>query len=614
MKRTTFLITVAIFFSLVNSDWVTKAQNGCVSIGTGGVDRGFDVVPLSGGGFVVIGYTDGIGSGLRDAYMARLNSDGTLGWGMAFGGSANEELYDAVYIGGNQYALVGYTRSYGLGSADILLLSIDESGNILNAYTFGGSGSEQGKHAIVTNDGNLAIAGFTYSFSSGLADGYVIVVDLTGNVVWGKGLGGSGDERFRGIVQSSSGKYFAIGYTDSYGAGGYDFYLAGFTSSGNLLWTRTVGGTGDDYGQSIVVLNDGSLIGVGYTSSFGAGGEDIFIVKLDTLGNVKWTKTIGGGGNERAWEIITLSDGNLLIVGQSNSYGAGGTDGYVVKIDTSGTILWTRTVGGASNDYLRAGEEKSNGQILLAGWTASFSLGSDDIFLVKLDSKGLLSSTCMDCVIDSGGIVTNVSGSVGSGGNITDGGNSTTPSTSTNGGGSLLTTCVLSNSFIYLSGIRTGDFIRLRWHTSMETFDYFVVTHFNKQTGEFETIDILPAINGVYEYYTIVHWEYEQPGQFQIYGVLARGDHIYSNIWFDNSCCDKTGSIRIVYEQDDNILNIVATKSQLVNITITDGLGRTVMRDVKYLQKGENRLTVPKLPTGIYLIHVNEVSERFYVW
>ncbi len=524
MKRAKYILSVLVLLHFITA---TYGQNGCVSIGTALLDRGFDAVRLSAGGILAVGYTEGIGGGLRDGYFAKINVDGTFGWGKAFGGSNNEELYDIVPWGSN-YALLGYTRSYGAGSSDALVLIIDDAGNVLGAYVYGGTGGEQAKAGVETAVGNLAIVGFSYSYSSGGADMYVFTIDNSGTLLWGVGIGGSGDDRGRGITTVGDTALVTVGYTNSAGAGGYDFYIVSLDVNGNVKWTRTVGGTLDDYGQDIVSIGDTLLIAVGYTSSFGNGGEDIYIVALDKRGNVKWSKAIGGSGNERAWSIKQTSDGNLLIIGQTNSFGAGGVDGYVIKLDLSGNILWTRTVGGPGNDFFRSGEETPTGNFILGGWTASFTIGGDDVFVVKLDANGNLSPGCSSCQIGNGGTVVDVVSWIGEFGLVSTGGIQGTPSNSTNGGGSLLQTCLLTNVSVILSGKVKGDNVALKWHVSgSDQIQKFVIEASNN-ADDFEAIDeVVNNDKDVYNVEVPAYWKF-----FRIRAILKESEQeVLSNVW-----------------------------------------------------------------------------------
>jgi hypothetical protein len=173
---------------------------------------------------------------------------------------------------------------------------------------------------------------------------YLVKLDSSGNVVWTKTIGGSSRDEAYSIVQSSDGGYVVAGYTRSFGAGEDDFYVVKLDSSGNVVWTKTIGGSSYDYAYSITQTSDGGYIVAGRTESFGAGYWSIYLVKLDSGGNVQWTKTIGGSDRDGASSIIQSSDGGYVVAGHTWSFGAGGVDFYLVKMDANWNVCFSQNV------------------------------------------------------------------------------------------------------------------------------------------------------------------------------------------------------------------------------------------------------------------------------
>jgi hypothetical protein len=163
-----------------------------------------------------------------------------------------------------------------------------------------------------------------------------------------KSIGGSLTDIAFSVVQSSDEGYVVVGGTQSFGAGGWDFYVVKLDSSGNVIWTKTIGGSDWDEATSIIQSSDGGYVVAGYTESFGAGGEDrgdIYVVKLDSSGNVQWTKTIiGRSSDDFPWSIIQGSDGGYVVAGATESLGAGGWDFYVVKMDANGNVCFSQNI------------------------------------------------------------------------------------------------------------------------------------------------------------------------------------------------------------------------------------------------------------------------------
>jgi predicted secreted protein len=204
---------------------------------------------------------------------------------------------------------------------------------------------------------------------------------------WSQAYGGSGDDEFYSLVRTSDGGYALAGYTNSSGAGGYDFWLVKTDSSGTMQWNQTYGGPKDDEAECVIQTSDGYAI-AGYTNSTGAGGLDFWLVKTDSYGNMLWSRTYGGAGDEAANAVVQTSDQGYALAGWTTSFGAGGYDFWLVKTDYSGTMQWNQTYGGGGDDAGFSLVLTSDGGYALAGFTGSYGAGDYDGFLVKTDSVG----------------------------------------------------------------------------------------------------------------------------------------------------------------------------------------------------------------------------------
>jgi len=271
----------------------------------------------------------------------------------------------------------------------------------------GGEKLDWGSSLIQTSDGGYAIAGATTSFGAGDWDVYVVKLDANGNLQWTRTIGGENEDRGHSFIQTSDGGYAVAGYTTSFGAGDKDIYVVKLDANGNLQWTKTIGGPESEESHSLIQTSDGGYAIAGYTKSFGAGGEDVYVVKLDANGNLQWTKTIGGGDRDGCESLIQTSDGGYAIAGYTDSFGTGDyvgvcvvQDVYVVKLDANGNPQWTKTIGsricrGLFNGYDDGSSliQTSDGGYAIAGTTYSFGAGEADVYVVKLDAKGNLQWT-----------------------------------------------------------------------------------------------------------------------------------------------------------------------------------------------------------------------------
>ncbi|MBI4691570.1 MAG: carboxypeptidase regulatory-like domain-containing protein [Nitrospirae bacterium] len=305
-----------------------------------------------------------------------------------FGGSDCEFGRSAQQTSDGGYIIVGSTYSYGAGNYDVYLIKTDSSGNTSWTKTFGGSNSDSGYSVQQTSDGGYVIVGYTYSYGAGSADVYLIKTDSSGNTIWTKTFGGGRYDYGWSVQQTSDGGYIIAGGTDSYGAGNYDVYLIKTDSSGNTTWTKTFGDSYSDYGYSVQQTSDGGYVIIGYTYSYGAGYSDVYLIKTDSNGNATWTKTFGGGDWDSAYSVQQTSDGGYIIAGITYSYGAGSADVYLIKTDSSGNTAWTKTFGGSGYDYGYSVRQTSDGGYIVVGYTYSYGAGNCDVYLIKTDPDG----------------------------------------------------------------------------------------------------------------------------------------------------------------------------------------------------------------------------------
>lgn len=193
------------------------------------------------------------------------------------------------------------------------------------------------------------------------------------------------------LVQTVDGGYALVGNTFSFGAGASDFWLVKTDASGNHEWNQTYGGPNDDYARSLMQTVDGGYVLVGYTSSFGAGSSDFWLVKTDVSGNHEWNYTYGGLDVEGALSLVQTVDGGYALAGGTNPYGAfSSSDILFVKTDASGNHEWNKTYGGPNADFARSVVQTVDGGYALAGYTRSFGAGDVDFWLVKTDEFGII--------------------------------------------------------------------------------------------------------------------------------------------------------------------------------------------------------------------------------
>jgi uncharacterized delta-60 repeat protein len=321
--------------------------------------------------------------------LAQPNPD-TL-WTRTYGGSEDDYASSIQQTADGGYIVAGVTGSFGAGFYDFYLVKTNPLGDTLWTRTYGGSDDDVARSLQQTADGGYIMAGYTYSFGAGNGNFYLVKTNSEGDTLWTHKYGGSGGDRAYSVQQTSDGGYIVAGYTYSFGAGNGDYYLVKTNSQGDTLWTRTYGGIYYDYACSIQQTTDGGYIVVGGTISFGAGNWDSYVVKTNSEGDTVWTRTFGGDNYDLPYSVQQTADGGYIVAGYTVSFGVGTPDYgnmYLVKTNGQGDTLWTRTYGGDYDDAALSVQQTADGGYVVAGLTNSFGAGSYDFYLVKTNSQG----------------------------------------------------------------------------------------------------------------------------------------------------------------------------------------------------------------------------------
>ncbi len=355
----------------------------------GNYSRVFAVQQTMDSGYILTGYITRPDSNGTDVLLIKTNEEGNTLWTKTFGGTSTEAGYSVVQTTDSGYIIAASSGSFGQ-NGDMYVIKTNAIGDTLWTKAYGGTNADGGYFMRQTNDGGYIISGGTRSFGAGGEDIYLLKTDAVGAIQWTKTYGGINDEQGDYITQTSDSGYIICGYTKSFGAGDADVYLIKTKANGDTLWTKTYGGANDEYGNAVQQTSDGGYIITGFTGSFGAGNDDVYLIKTNLNGDTLWTKTYGGTDNDYGNDVRQASDGGYIISGITASFGAGASDVYLIKTDTNGNVLWTKTYGGTGNDYAYSVGQTMDEGYVMAGATNSFLTANDnsDVYLIKTDANG----------------------------------------------------------------------------------------------------------------------------------------------------------------------------------------------------------------------------------
>jgi hypothetical protein len=306
-------------------------------------------------------------------------------WSRTFGGDTTDVCYSVQQTTDGGYTMAGYTYSFGTGiptCSNFHLVKTNSHGDTLWTRTYGGSNSDYAYSVQQTSDGGYIVAGATSSFGAGPPNVYLVKTNPLGDTVWTRTYGGSSSDWANCVQQTADGGYIVAGATWSFGAGSRDFYLVKTDGQGDTLWTRTYGGSDEDIAYCVQQTADGGYIVAGHTYSFGAGYRDFYLVKTSNQGDTLWTRTHGESTDDVAYSVQQTTDGGYIVAGMwRNSHF------YLEKTNPLGDTLWTHTYGGGW-DIAYSVQQTADGGYIAAGWTRSFGEVNGDVYLVKTNGLG----------------------------------------------------------------------------------------------------------------------------------------------------------------------------------------------------------------------------------
>lgn len=396
--------------------------------GGNGTQFAQSIAKTADGGYIMAGFSSSDSSanktedseGGEDYWIVKINSSGEQVWDRTIGGSADDFARSVVVtidggciVAGTSFSDISGSKSedsYGL--QDYWVVKLDSDGNLEWDRTIGGSSVDRATSIVALSDGGFAIAGDSKSTISGNKseagngneDFWIVKIDGTGYVIWDKSFGGDLFDYATSVTITNDSSMVVTGYSYSgisgnkteASRGQYDYWVINVDNAGNLLWNRTIGGDDFDFALSVAKTTDGGCIVTGYTSSGLAGdkteaskgGFDYWLVKLNSAGGIVWDRTIGGSADDFSFSVITNDNDSYLVGGSSVSgisgnkseANKGGSDWWVLKINSAGNILWDKTIGGDMNDDLAKilPVPATNGGYLAVG-TSNSSVSGDKI-------------------------------------------------------------------------------------------------------------------------------------------------------------------------------------------------------------------------------------------
>lgn len=397
--------------------------------GGSGNDTAFSIQITGDKGCVFAGFTDSCDCDIsykpsgKDFLVVKYSMDGKIQWHKVFGGPQDDVAHAVIVQNDGGYVVAGSTAcneaAYGYKNCnDIFIARLDSGGEIISRQCFGGSGEDIAASMELTSDGGYIVAGFTDSVGGDISaplggvDAWLLKFSPGGVLEWERTIGTERDDQAFDVFPTSDGGYVMTGRTasdsgeleDTWGLG--NLMAARLDSSGEIIWQKEYGGIDEDCGHSVMQLNDGGFIIAGMTRSFGGhvsghhGGSDVWLLRLDSEGNLLWSKCYGGTCDDIAHNIRSTTDGGFIIIGETSSFAFDGdvnathgrSDVWIVKTDATGNMSWQKTLGGKYGDagydirqtvegyFLAVGKATSGGGGMVNGGHGSYDAWIFKIF------------------------------------------------------------------------------------------------------------------------------------------------------------------------------------------------------------------------------------------
>ncbi len=304
-------------------------------------------------------------------------------WTRTYGGSGYDDGYSIQETHDGGFIIVGTTRSFGTGKINIYLIRTDPNGDTLWTRTYGGDSACSGSSVQQTSDSGFIILGNTTRDS--VEYFYLLRTNSIGDTLWTKKYGGASIifiEYATSVQQTSDGGFILAGTHNS------DIYLIRTNSIGDTLWTKSNLGTFDVFGTSVQQTTDDGFIVTGYGSSPVNNGEDVYLIRTNSSGDTLWTRTYGGTCDDAGNSVQQTSDGGFIITGWTESNLDTIYEVYLIRTNSSGDTLWTKTYGGNDFGIGTSVQQMSDGGFFIGGVTGSLNARNYDVYLIRTDKTG----------------------------------------------------------------------------------------------------------------------------------------------------------------------------------------------------------------------------------
>ena len=340
------------------------------------------------GGVVIAGFSTTFSQNSNwDAWVVKTDSDGNGQWSQNYGKAGREVFYSASQASAEEYIFAGYSTSFGR-KEDFYIVKTNRNGKVIWEKAFGGPDNDAAFDIITTSDGNFAVTGYTYSYGLGGRDLWVIKLSQEGEVLWETNFGKYYNDMGYAIKETNDGGLVVVGYTDVYSKEFRYMWIIQLDSNGNELWNKVIDYNGYSLATDVITNKDGSIIIGGQTDSLKNGWLDFWAIKMDFIGNIIWSN-IYNTSSTNTWKMVSNYSGGFTALGTTTMMNQEREDFLLINFNDSGEIQWSQNYGGRKFEIggklVQFGFGAGFG---LTGTTKSFGNGVTDYYFIKTDELG----------------------------------------------------------------------------------------------------------------------------------------------------------------------------------------------------------------------------------
>ncbi len=371
------LILLIIPIHLFGQGWERTYESGF----------GRSVQQTTDGGYVITGRTEQTNPYDLFIFLIRTNSDGDTVWTKKYGGPYDDYGFSVQQTTDEGFIISGYISDNW--NCSVYLIKTDSNGDTLWTRTYAENGWCMGYSVKQCSDEGYIIAGFT-KLSYIDNDVYLIKTDGNGDTLWTRTYGVTDSDYGYSVQQTIDGGYIITGETHSYSSGNRYVFLIKTDSNGYTEWTKTFGEASYSLGYSVEQTSDEGYIITGITGEIES--QDVFLIKTNSNGNTIWTKTFGGIDHDKGHSVKQTIDGGYIVAGTTHTNETG-NDVYLIKTNSNGDTIWTKTFGGSANDYGYSVQITFDGGYIIGGSSYSTNIDMMLVYLIKTDENGIITST-----------------------------------------------------------------------------------------------------------------------------------------------------------------------------------------------------------------------------